>query len=65
MKTKHNVRVYLLSHTGLMTLNLVFKHDPLPLARADFLGNVSLMFQNSNSCKHHILLNELTKFPYL
>jgi len=59
MKTQHNVRVYLLSHTGLMTLNFVFKHDPLPLARADFLGNVSLMFQKTKP------LDELKKFSYL
>lgn len=43
MKTQHYVSVYLLCHTGLMTLNLVFKHDPLPLAGADCLGNVGLM----------------------
>ncbi len=42
MKTQHYVSVYLLCHTGLMTLNLVFKHDPLPLAGADCLGNVGL-----------------------
>lgn len=42
-KTQRNVTVYLLCHTGLMTLNLVFKHDdPLPLAGADFFGQCGL-----------------------
>ncbi len=33
---------YIYFATGFLTLNLVFKHDPLPLAGADFLGNVGL-----------------------
>lgn len=42
IKTQNYVPVYLLNRTSLMTLNLVFKHDPFTLGQEWLFGQCEL-----------------------